>query len=415
MDIPRPPAKKRGRYIIGAGVILGIVILTAALSKLQPAAPTVDHATLWIDTVRRGTMVRDVRGPGTLEPEQVYQVAAVTSGRVEQLPLRPGAKIADSTLLVVLNNPDEQLQLLSAQQAVAAAKAQLLSLKTTLQTQQLAQQGTLANLRSEYAQAQTVLATDSALHDKNLVSPNELKNDMDKARALAAQVESQQRQLAVLDSSVDQQVKFQEAQVERLEAIAQFREDRVASMHMRAGVHGVLTELPLELGQWVNEGTMVAKVAQPDRLKAVLKVPENQAVDVTLNQSVSVDTHNGIVDGHVMRIYPSSDAGTVTVEVALDSTLPRGARVGLNVDGTIEIERLKDVLFVGRPGFGNANSTVGMFRLTPDGKYADRVSVKLGASSVNTIEIKGGLKPGDRVIISDMSQWDNQNRVRIKY
>ncbi|HEX6966669.1 MAG TPA: HlyD family efflux transporter periplasmic adaptor subunit [Gemmatimonadaceae bacterium] len=414
MDIPRPPAKKRGRYIIGAGVILGIVILTAALSRLQPAAPTVDRATLWIDTVRRGTMVRDVRGPGTLDPEQVFQVAAVTSGRVEQLPLRPGAKIADTTLLVVLTNPDEQLQLLQAQQQVASAQASLLQLKTTLQTQQLTQQGQLANLESQYEQAQRQYALDTTLVRKGLTSQYDLRNDMDKAQALLAQVKSQRQQLAVLDSSIDQQIKFQQAQVDRDQAIAKFREERVASMHMRAGVTGVLTELPIELGQWVNEGTEVAKVAQPNRLKAVLKIPETQAVDVTLNQPASIDTRNGIVKGHVMRIYPSSDAGTVTVEVAFDDSLPKGARVGLSVDGTIEIERLKDVLYVGRPAFGQAESTVGIFRLTPDGKYADRVNVKLGASSVNTIEIKDGLKPGDRVIISDMSQWDNQNRVRLK-
>lgn len=414
MDIPRPPAKKRGRYIVGAGVVVGIAVLTAALSRLQPAAPTVDRATLWIDTVRRGTMVRDVRGPGTLDPEQVFQVAAVTSGRVEQLPLRPGAKVTDTTLLVVLTNPDEQLQLLSAQQAVAAAQAGLLQLKTSLQTQQFAQQGTLANLRSQYEQARTVLATDSALNGKGLVNPNDLKKDMDNAQGLAAQVKSQQQQLAVLDSSIDQQIKFQETQVQRLQAIAKFREERVASMHMRAGVHGVLTQLPLVEGQWVNEGTEVAEVAQPDRLKAVLKIPETQAVDVTLNQPASIDTRNGIVKGHVMRIYPSSDAGTVTVEVAFDEALPKGARVGLSVDGTIEIERLKDVLYVGRPAFGQADSKVGIFRLTPDRKYADRVNVQLGASSVNTIEIKDGLKPGDLVIISDMSQWDNQNRVRLK-
>lgn len=414
MDIPRPAAKKRGRYIAIGGVVVGIVVVTAALSRLQPAAPTVDRATLWIDTVRKGTFTREVRGPGTLDPEQVYQVAAVTSGRVEQLPLRPGAKVSDTTLLMVLTNPDEQLQLLEAQQNVAGAQAQLLQLRTTLQTQQLAQQGALADLRSQYEQAQRLVAVDSALHDKKLISQNDLQNDLDKARALAAQVSSQQQQLAVLDSSIDRQIKFQEAQVDRLQAIAKFREERVASMHMRAGVQGVLTELPLEQGEWVNEGTMVAKVAQPKRLKAVLKIPETQAVDVMLNQPASIDTRNGIVQGHVMRIYPSSDAGTVTVEVAFDDSLPRGARVGLSVDGTIQIERLKDVLFVGRPAYGQAESTVGIFRLTPDGKYADRVNVKLGVSSVNTIEVKDGLKPGDRVIISDMSNWDNQTRVRLK-
>jgi multidrug resistance efflux pump len=413
VDIPRPPAKKRGRYIVGAGVVVGIAVLTAALSRLQPAAPTVDRATLWIDTVRRGTMVRDVRGPGTLDPEQVFQVAAVTSGRVEQLPLRPGAKITDTTLLVVLSNPDEQLQLLSAQQAVAQQQAALLNLRTTLQTSQLTQQGQLANLESQYEQAQRQYALDTTLVRKGLTSQYDLRNDMDKAQALLAQVKSQRQQLAVLDSSIDQQIKFQETQVQRLQAIAKFREERVASMHMRAGVHGVLTQLPLVEGQWVNEGTEVAEVAQPDRLKAVLKIPETQAVDVTLNQPASIDTRNGIVKGHVMRIYPSSDAGTVTVEVAFDEALPKGARVGLSVDGTIEIERLKDVLYVGRPAFGQADSKVGIFRLTPDRKYADRVNVQLGASSVNTIEIKDGLKVGDRVILSDMSAYDNYDRIKL--
>ncbi|HEX5437600.1 MAG TPA: HlyD family efflux transporter periplasmic adaptor subunit [Gemmatimonadaceae bacterium] len=416
MDIPRAPKKKRGRYIMIAAIVVGVVAVTAALSRLQPAAPSVDRATLWIDTVQQGTMVRDVRGPGTLEPEQVLQVAATTSGRVENLPLRPGAKVVDTTLITVLTNPDEQLQLLTAQQQVASQEAQLIQLRTSLQTQRLTQQSTLANLHSEYEQARRLFESDSLVSKKTqaLVSENQLRDDKDKAQALEAQLESQKKQLAVLDSSMADQIKFQEQQVDRLRAVAKFREERVASMKVRAGTDGVLTELPLEPGQWVTEGSMLAKIAKPGHLKAVLKVPETQAVDVTLGQQAAIDTHNGIAKGHVMRIYPSSDAGTVTVEVAFDEQPPRGARTGLSVDGTIQIEKLNDVLHMGRPAYGQANSTVGIFRLTPDGKYADRVNVKLGVSSVNEIQVLSGLKPGDKVIVSDMSNWDAQSRVRLK-
>jgi RND family efflux transporter MFP subunit len=414
LDIPRPPAKKRGRYIIGGVVLIGIVALTTALSRLQPAAPTVDRATLWIDTVQQGTFVRDVHGPGTLEPEMVFQVAAVTNGRVEQLPVKPGAKLTDTTLLVVLSNPDEQLQMLNAQQQVTSAQAQLLTLRTSLQTQRLTQQGALAGLRSQYEQAQRLVAVDTALDRKGLNAENVTKDDKAKADALKAQLESQEKQLAVLDSSMAEQIDFQQKQIDRLQAIAEFYKNRIASMHVRAGHSGTLTELPLQYGQYVTSGTMLAKIAQPGKLKAVLKIAETQVSDVALGQNVTVDTHSGIAKGKVMRIYPSSDAGTVTVEVSFDGPLPRAARPQLSVDGTIEIERLKDVVFMGRPAYGQSNSQVGIFRLTPDGKYADRVNVKLGVSSVNTIEVKEGLKPGDRVIISDMSAWDSQSRVRLK-
>jgi RND family efflux transporter MFP subunit len=414
LDIPRPPAKKRGRYVLAGAVVVGVVVLTAGLSRLEPAVPTVDRATLWIDTVQQGTFVRDVHGPGTLEPEQVFQVAAVTGGRVEQLPVKPGAKLTDTTLIVVLSNPDVQLQLLNAQQQVSQAESALLQLRATLQSSRLTQQGTVASLRSAYEEAKSLVRVDSALDKKGLLSTNDLRNDTFKLQAAETQLRAAERQLALMDSTADEQITLQKQQIERLRGIARFNEQQIASMQVRAGHDGTLTELPLELGEYVTSGTMLAKIAQPGRLKAVLKIPETQVTDVTLGQPVSVDTRNGIAKGKVMRIYPSSDAGTVTVEVSFDGELPRGARPQLSVDGTIEIERLKDVVFMGRPAYGQAGSTVGIFRLTPDGKYAERVNVKLGASSVNTIEVKEGLKPGDVVIISDMSNWDSNSRVRLK-
>ncbi|MBX6330959.1 MAG: HlyD family efflux transporter periplasmic adaptor subunit [Gemmatimonadaceae bacterium] len=414
MDIPREPRSKKKKYVIGGLAVGGVVLITAALGRLEPAAPSVDRSTLWIDTVRRGEMVRQVRGPGTLEPEQVLYISAVTGGRVDQIYVRPGTKVAANTLILQMSNPDVQLEALTAEQQLSAAQAQLASLETTLETQRLTQEGAVATARADYQTAKRAADVAEPLAQKGLLSPKDVGDARDKAQEAEARYHAATEQLEVLSKSIKEQIALQRQTVERLKAIVEFQRKRVESMQVRAGFDGVLQDMDLQPGQWVQAGTLLAKVAQPGRLKAVLRIPETQAKDVQLGQPAAIDTRNGIVSGHVIRMDPSAQNGTVTVDVALDGKLPSGARPELSVDGTIEIERLKDVLYVGRPAYGQAESTVGLFKLAPDGKEATRVNVKLGRSSVNTIEVVQGLNVGDRVIISDMSAMDSHDRVRLR-
>jgi len=414
LDIPREPPKKRKRYILIGVALVAVVVITMALGRLEAAPPTVERGTLWIDTVRKGEMVRQVRGPGTLVPEQIRWVSAVTAGRVEQVHIRPGATVAANSLLLELSNPDVQLEALGAEQQLSAAEATLVTLKTTLETQRLNQEGVVATTEQQYLEANRNAAVAESLDKKRLLSPNEVASARDKAKELNDRIGIEKKRLAVMTESLDKQLALQQAQVEKLRDIAHFQEARVQSMKVLAGADGVLQEENLEPGQWVQAGTILAKVAQPGRLKAVLRIPETQAKDVQIGQPTSIDTRNGLISGHVMRIEPNAQNGTVGVDVSLEGELPKGARPDLSVDGTIEIERLKDVLYVGRPAYGQAESTVGIFRLTNDGKEASRVNVKLGRSSVNTIEVVQGLSPGDKVIVSDMSAWDSHDKVRIR-
>ena len=414
MDIARAPKPKRRRYIAAGAVLMAIVFATVALAKLEPAAPTVERATLWIDTVRQGTMLRQVRAPGTLVPEQIRWVSALTAGRIEALPLRPGAVVNRDLVIATMSNPDVQLQALEAERQLAQAEADLATLRTTLETQRLNQESALATVITQYNEAQRNAKVYGTLDQKGLSSEGEVANATDRLAELETRRKVEQQRLDLVTAAVRDQYERARRNVERLRGIAQFQRDRVASMQVRAGEDGVLQELPLELGQWVVPGQVLARVAQPGRLKAVLRVPETQAKDIVLGQKVSVDTRNGIVEGRVMRIDPAAQNGTVTVEVALEGELPKGARAELSVDGTIEIERLDDVKHVGRPAYGQAESVVGLFRLEPDGKSATRVNVKLGRASVNSIEVLQGLEPGDKVIISDVSQWDSHNRLRLK-
>jgi multidrug efflux pump subunit AcrA (membrane-fusion protein) len=420
VDIKREPPKKRGRYIIGGVSIAAVIGITAFLMGLKPAAPAVDRATLWIDTVRQGTMVRQVRAPGTLVPEQLQFVTALTSGRIERLPIRPGTPVKPGDVILEMTNPDVQLQLLSAQQQRTAAEGNVVSLRMQLQSQVLQQQAQIAQLHAQLNEAKRQYTVFQSLAEKKLSSANELERAKETADDLESRLKYAENQLKITEESAGRQIALQQAQVDRMRAIEQFQADRQASMVVRAPSEGVLQELgsaaagQLELGQYVNAGQTLARIAQPGRLKAVLRVPETQAKDVAVSQPVSVDTRNGLWDGRVMRIDPAAQNGTVTVEVALEGTPPPGVRPELSVDGTIEIERLVDVMYVGRPAYGQAESTVGLFRLDPDGKYAQRISVKLGRSSVNTIEVSQGLNVGDKVIISDMSQWDNVDRVRLR-
>ena len=414
MDIPRAPVKSRKKYFLIGGGIAALVAVTVALSRMEPAAPTVERSTLWIDSVQKGTMLRQVRAPGTLVPEQIRYIPAVTAGRVEQVLVRPGTAVKANTVLLELSNPDVQLEMLAAQQQLTAAEAQLISLRTNLESTRLNQEGVVATVRTQYEDAKRIAEVTNALDEKGLSSASEAGRARDNLKELAARVEIEEKRLAILNNTIESQIALQRAQVSRLRDIAQFQVNRVNSMKVTAGADGVLQDMNLEPGQWVNPGITLGRVAQPGRLKAVLRVPETQAKDITIGQPVSIDTRNGLVAGRVFRIDPSVQNGTVQVEAMLEGELPRGARPDLSVDGTIEIERLTDVMYVGRPAYGQAESTVGLFRLEPDGSTAVRVNVKLGRSSVNTIEVVQGLNVGDKVIISDMSQFDSAERVRLR-
>ncbi len=414
MDIAREPKPKGRRFLYIGGAVLALVLATVAISRLRPAAPSVERGTLWMDTVRTGPMVREVRGPGTLVPEQVRWVSAVTAGRVERKLVQPGVRVTTSTILLELSNPDVQIQLLQAERQLTDAQAQVVSLKTTLETQRLTQSSLVAQIRTEHRDAIRRAAADSALAADDLISRGDYERSLDKATELVERLQLEQQRLTLYTENIHSQLEVQEAQVGRLRAVAEFQRNLVDAMIVRAGADGVLQELPLEVGQWATSGVTLAKVVQPEKLKAVLRIPETQAKDLGLGQVAAVDTRNGIAAGHVMRIDPASQNGTVTVDIALDGALPKGARPDLSVDGTIEIERLGEVTSMGRPAYGQANSAVGIFRMVPGTNEAERVRVDLGRSSVNRIEVVRGLKAGDVVILSDMSRWDAVERVRVR-
>jgi HlyD family secretion protein len=414
MDIARTPKSKRGKYIaIGAGVV-AFLLLTLVLGSLPTAAPSVDRSGILIDSVQRGTMVRAVRAPGTLVPERVRYVSALTAGRIERLPVRPGATVTAGSDLLDMSNPDVQLEALEAGRQVTAAEAALVNLETALATQRLTQQASVASAEAAASEAKRQAAQMATLGKQQLASANDMALANERATEQSARLTAEKSRLQVMDGSMARQIALQRSEVQRARSIAEFQQARVKSMHVVAPEDGVLQTLPLELGQWVVSGQVLATVAQPGRLKALLRVPETQARDVVVGQPVDIDTRNGIAKGHVVRTDPSVQNATVAVEVALEGELPRGARPDLSVDGTIEIERLPDVLHVSRPAYGQGESTVGLFKLDPDGKHATRVPVKLGRTSVNAIQILQGLAVGDRVIISDMTQWDNVERVKLR-
>jgi HlyD family secretion protein len=414
VDIPRTaPNRKRRRVLYAVGGVAAIAIVTVALSRLKPAAPSVELSTVVIDSVRRGPMVRDVRGPGTLAPESPRFISAVTSGRVDRVYLRPGAKVEPHTVLLEMSNPDVELQSLSADQQVSAAEAALVTLRTSLETQRLAQEAAVAQTQADYRDAERTAVADDSLAQRNLIARYELTRAHDQVEQLRTRLSLARRQLEVIAGSVDSQITLQQAQIQRLRAISEFQRNRVASMRVTAGAAGVLQDLSLEVGQWVQAGQQLAEVVEPGHLKAVLRIPETQAAEVAIGQTASVDTRNGIVEGHVSRMDPSAQNGTVAVDVLFDGPLPQGARPDLSVEGTVVIERLENVLYVGRPAYGQSNSTVGLFKLVDGGHYAVRVNVQLGRASVNSIEVLGGLKQGDQVILSDMSRYDAVDRVKL--
>jgi HlyD family secretion protein len=418
VDIKREPPKKTKRNILIAGGVIAAVMLTVALSKLEARPPSVARAEVIIDSVQRGELVRNVRAPGTLVPENIRYVAAVVSGRVEDRPLRPGAMVTRNTVILVLSNPDENLQLLTAQEALAQAEQNLVTLRGSLQSNKLAQEAAIARIRTQLAVAERNKATFEALDQskKGLASENELKSAREQVTELTTTLRIEEERLKLMESMMAEQLAGAENTVNSNKAVVQLRRDRIAGLHVTAGIDGQLQSLQLELGQWINSGTELARVAQPGRFKAVLRVPESQAKDIVVGQKVDIDLHQGdggIVKGNVMRVDPISQNATVEVEVSLEGAMPQGARSDLSVDGTIEIDRIPNTLYVQRPGNSQPDQTVGLFKLEADGKTAVRTNVKFGKASVNLIEVVAGLQVGDKILISDMGQYDTVNRVRI--
>ena len=418
MDIKRPPKsklKKKARtalmIVVGLAAIGGI---TFGLTKLKPAAPALDPSTAVIETVKRGEMVRDVRGNGTLVPEITRWVPAPADGRVEKILLQAGVEVAPSTVIVELSNPQMEQQATDADFQVKAAEADEENLKVKLESDTMTQKAAIATINAQYSQAKLQLDADEKLGEQKLIAELQLKISRVSVQDLANRLKVEQERLAVTARSTKAQLNAATSRLDQLRALAKLKREQVDALKVRAGSAGVLQQVSVQVGQQVTPGLNLARVADPQSLKAVLRVAETQIKDVRVGQPVVIDTRNGLIQGQVTRIDPAAREGTFEIDASLNGPLPPSARPDLSVDGTIELERLKDVLKVGRPAFGQAQQTIGMFVLTPDGTEAERKTVRLGRNSVSQIEILDGLKEGDRVIISDTSQLDNYPRIRIR-
>jgi HlyD family secretion protein len=417
MDIQRPSnarAKKIKRIAYVTIAVLLCAGVTLALSKLKPAAPSVDASTIWPDTVKRGPMLREVRGLGTLVPEDIHWIPAQTAARVDKIVIRPGHLVQPDTVILEMSNPETQRDLLDAEYLLKAAEADYANLRVQIASELMTQKANEAAVRSDYEQAHLQHDVDEKLQKEGIGAEVIAKLSKVKEDQLAIRLKLETERTAVALDSANARLLAQQSRVEQQRALYHLRQTQAQSLRVRAGITGVLQLVPVEEGQNVAVGTNVARVADPRKLKAEIKIAETQAKDITIGQKATIDTRNGVVTGHVSREDPSVVNGTVTVDVAIDEALPPGARADLSVDGTIELENLKDVLFVGRPVHGQADSTISLFKITPDGSEASRINVKLGRSSVTTIEILSGLQVGDKVILSDMSQWDNVDRIRLK-
>lgn len=414
MDIPKAKKPRRKPWLLAIGGAFALILVTVGLGRLRPAAPSVDRASVWLDTVKRGPMVRQVKGAGTLVPEYIRWLTADTAGRVERIHVRPGATVKADTLLMELANPDVQLQMLEAERQLASAEAEYIQMRMTLETQRLAQEAAVATLVAESSNAERRATADAALVEKDLIPSLDARQAGERAGEMTRRLELERKKLSVVAASMKDQLVALQGQVERLKAVARFRRTQVESMKVLAGEDGVLQELPLELGQWVTPGVLLAKVVKPERLKAELRIAETQARDIVQGQKALVDTRNGVVEGTVARVAPAASQGTVRVEVSLPEELPRGARPDLTVEGTVELERLGNVLSVGRPAGAQPNGTMSLFRLMPGSDEAVRVPVQLGRGSVNAVEVLQGLAEGDQVVLSDMAAWDAVERVRLR-
>lgn len=415
MDKPRPnyARNRRIRRMFYVTVVVAIGgVATLGVSRLEPASPSVDGQTLYTDTVQRGEMLLEVRGLGRLVPEQVRWIPATTQGLVERILVQPGREVTPNTVVVELSNPELEQTTLDVDLRVRAAEAELANLRVQLRSNMLNQRASAASIEAEYIRAELQYQANSELSEEGLISDLDLNLSRVQAEQSRQRNELEQERLLIASEANEAQLAVQELRVDQLKALSALRQGQLGRLQVRAGILGVLQEVPIEVGQQLSPGDNIARVAEPDKLKAELQIAETQARDIQLGQYVAIDTRNGIIPGTVARIDPAVLNGTVTVDVRLDGALPRGARPDLSVDGTIEIQRLSDVLYVGRPSFGQANSLVGMFRLTEEGE-AVRIPVRLGQTSVSTIQIVDGLAVGDTVILSDMSQWDAFDRIRI--
>jgi len=416
VDIARPDLlekKKKRRVAWASAAAVAVVLLTLGVSRLKPAAPTVERATVVIDTVKRGEMVREVRGLGTLVPEDIRWIPAVTEARVERLVLLPGTKVTSDSVILELSNPELEQQAEEAASQERAAEAQYTELKVRLESQLLDQKAAAARVQAESKQARLRADADAELAKNGLIAGITLKLSQTAADELEHRERIEQQRLGIAGEAIEAQLRVQQAEVDQRRALARLRRSHVDALRVRAGLDGVLQVVPVEVGQRVTPGTNLARVARPERLKAVVRVPETQARDVVPGQKAVVDTRNGVVDARVMRVDPAVQNGTVTVDLALLGDLPKGARPDLTVDGTIELERLADALHVGRPAMGQPQTTVGLFRLVKGTNEALRVRVRLGQASVSTIQIVEGLEVGDEVILSDTSAWDSADRIRL--
>src|SRR5216110_505622 len=416
MDIARPhiaKQKRRRRILFASGGALALIVSTVALSHLKPAVPSVDRSTVWVDTVKRGPMVRQVRGLGTLVPEDIRWIPANTEGRVEKINIWPGTHVEPDSVILEMTSPELEQSAHDAESKATAAEAELTTMRATLQRELLEQEAKTTAAHSAFLQAEMERKTNDQLAKNGLVADLIYKTSKIKEGECQKSDEIEQKRLAFARDSIEPQLASKQAAVDQAKQLAKLKFDQVEALHVKAGMSGVLQQLPVQIGQRLKVGDNLARVADPSKLKAQVKIAETQAKDIQIKQKAAIDTRNGTVNGHVTRVDPAVEQGTVTVDVAFDEALPKGARPDLSVDGTIELERLDNVVYVGRPAFGQENNTVGMFKLINGTSDAFRTPVKLGKSSVNTIEILNGLQPGDQVILSDTSAWDAHERIRL--
>ena len=395
--------------------MLAAAAVSVAVMRLKPAAPAVERGTVWTDTVKRGPMLRQVRGLGSLVPSQesVRQIPAETEATVVRIQLLPGSQVTAGSVLLEMSNPQTEQAAVDAELQLKAAEAEYQSLRVKLESDLMNQKAGAATVHADDATAQRQANTDKALYDLGVISGLAYKTSKEKADELTTRNDLEMQRLTANERAIASQMAVQQAKVDQMRTLAQLKQKQLDELKVRAGINGVLVDLPLQVGQHVTPGTMLAKVVEPDHLMATLKVAETQARDVQIGEPASVDTHNGVVAGTVMRVDPAVQNGTVTVDVKLTGALPKGARPDLSVDGTIDLERLDNVLYVGRPAISQENSTISLFKLDGDGQTASRVPVKVGRASVNSIQVIEGLHEGDTVILSDMSRWDNTDRIRL--
>lgn len=419
MDIARPDLKKRRhrkRILLSGAALFLLVLVTVGLSRLKPAAPAVDRAQVWSGVVERGEMIRQVRGNGTLVPEHIQYVQAESDGRVERILVLAGAVVQPDTVLIEMSNPELEQQAFDLEWQLKGAEAQMKRLLVRLESDRLTLESAIASLQAEYSQALLEAEADEILSKEGLVPDLTMKKSRARADELKQRLALEERRLEIKEESDTAEIEVQQAEHEKLKASIELKKRRVAALHVRAGIEGVLQSIgekgDLQVGQRVSPAATLAKIVQPRQLKAEIKIAETQAKDVLIGQRAVIDTRNGLINGRVMRVDPAVLNGTVTVDVSLDDPLPKGARPDLSVDGTIELERLEDVLHVGRPVHGQPDATIGLFKI--NGDDAIRVAVKLGRSSVSSIEVIEGLEAGDQIILSDMSQWDEYDRVRLR-